>query len=90
MNEIKGFDRVNIYRMCRFYEMYKDLSFVAPVAPQIQQINNEIKTIVAPVVQQLWDVPSDITDLTDIRTTLLGQMSWSHHLIIMGRCKTPE
>ena len=88
--EIKGFDRVNIYRMCRFYEIYKDLSFVAIVAPQIQQIDNEIKTIVAPVVQQLWDVPSDITDLTDIRTTLLGQMSWSHHLIIMGRCKTPE
>jgi len=51
--EIKGFDKNNIYRMCRFYESYKDALIVAPVVLQIQHPDNEAKTIVAPVVPQL-------------------------------------
>ena len=88
--EIKGFDKFNLYRMCRFYEAYKDSPIVAPLVPQLQSIDNELKTIVAPVVRQLQDVPFELSDLSDIRNTLLVQISWSHHLIIMGRCKIPE
>lgn len=29
--EIKGFDKKNLYRMCRFYQLYKDTQLVAPV-----------------------------------------------------------
>ncbi len=85
--EIKGFDKVNIYRMCAFYQAYKDLPIVAPLVRQIQNTDNKEYTIVAPLVQQLQDTPSD---LNDIRNTILAQISWSHHLIIIGRCKTPE
>ena len=88
--EIKGFDKFNLYRICRFYEAYKDSPILAPVVPKLQSIDNETETIVAPVVRQLQDVPFDLSDLSDIRNTLLAQISWSHHLIIMGRCKSPE
>lgn len=70
--EIKGFDKNNIYRMCRLYDAYKDLSIVAPLEPQLQ------------------DMPFNLNELSDIRETVLAQISWSHHLIIMDRCKNPE
>jgi predicted nuclease of restriction endonuclease-like (RecB) superfamily len=88
--EIKGFDKKNIYRMCGFYDLYKDLPIVAPLVRQIQNADNKENTIVAPLVQQLQDTPLDLNDITDIRKTVLAQIGWSHHLIIMGRCKTPE
>ena len=88
--EIKGFDKKNLYRMCRFYDLYKNLSIVAPVVRQLQDNENELDTIVAPLVRQLPDTPFDLSDLSDIRNTVLSQISWSHHLIVMGRCKTPE
>ncbi len=84
--EIKGFDKKNLYRMCQFYEIYNDLLFVAPLVRQIQQADNVAKPIVAPLVPQL----KDLNDLSDIRNTILAQINWSHHLIVMGRCKTPE
>jgi len=84
--EIKGFEKKNLYRMCQFYQTYNDMLFVAPVVRQIQPADNESKTIVAPVVPQL----QELSDLSDIRNTILTQISWSHHLVILGRCKTPE
>ena len=86
--EIKGFDKRNLYRMCRFSEAYKDSPIVAPVAPQLQKPDNEGDIIVVPLVPQLQQF--DESNLSDIRNTALAQISWSHHLIIMGRCKTPE
>jgi predicted nuclease of restriction endonuclease-like (RecB) superfamily len=88
--EIKGFDKKNLYRMCRFYQTYKDLPFVTPLVQQIQNIDNELNNIVAPLVRQLSDMPSDLKGLSDIRETILSKISWSHHLIIIGRCKTAE
>ncbi len=58
--EMKGFDKNNIYRMCRFYESYKDALIVAPVVLKIQQSDNEPKTIVAPLVPQLQDTSLDL------------------------------
>jgi predicted nuclease of restriction endonuclease-like (RecB) superfamily len=88
--EIKGFDKKNLYRMCRFYQTYAKMLFVAPPVRQIQQTDIEVNDIVAPVVQQLKDIPSDLKSLSDIRDTILSKISWSHHLIIVGRCKTAE
>lgn len=41
-------------------------------------------------MQYLQGTSTDLNDLTDIRNTLLAQIGWSHHLIIMGRCKKNE
>lgn len=88
--EIKGFDKRSLYRMCSFYQTYSKLLFVAPVARQIQKSDNESTTIVTPLEPQIPEPKSGVNDLSDIRETVLAQISWSHHLIIMGRCKTPE
>lgn len=87
--DIKGFDKKNLYRMCRFYETYNNVLFVAPVVQQIQMQDNEDALIVAPVVRQLEE-DSNLNTLSDIRNTVLAQISWSHHLIILGRCKSTE
>jgi predicted nuclease of restriction endonuclease-like (RecB) superfamily len=88
--EIKGFDKRNLYRMCLFYQTYSKLLFVVPLVRQIQKPDNEDITIVVPLEPQLPEPSSGVNDLSDIRETLLAQISWSHHLIIMSRCKIPE
>lgn len=88
--EIKGFDKKNLYRICKFYQTYNNMQFVAPLVRQIQKVGNEQITIVAPLEPQLPETSSGMNDLSDIRETILAQISWSHHLIIMSRCKTPE
>ena len=87
--EIKGFDKKNLYRMCQFYQTYRNELFVAPVERQIQNTDSVINTVVTPVVRQLED-NFGIDTLSDIRRSLLTQISWSHHLIILGRCKLME
>ncbi|MDO8928579.1 MAG: PDDEXK nuclease domain-containing protein [Bacteroidota bacterium] len=88
--EIKGFDKRSLYRMCLFYQTYSKMQFVAPLVRQIQEVGNELITIVAPLEPQLQESSSGLNGLSDIRETILAQISWSHHLIIMGRCKNPE
>jgi predicted nuclease of restriction endonuclease-like (RecB) superfamily len=88
--EIKGFDKKNIYRMCRFYESYKDTLIVAPVVRQLQGNEYESDLNVAPLVLHLKDAENELPGLIDISQTLLAKISWSHHLIIIGRCKTAE
>lgn len=56
----------------------------------IQSSDNESEAFVAPLVPQLPDTRLDSNELSDIRNTILAQVSWSHHLILVGRCKTPE
>lgn len=88
--EIKGFDKRSLYRMCLFYQTYSKMQFVAPLVRQIQEVGNELITIVAPLEPQLQESSSGLNGLSDIRNTILTRISWSHHLIIIGRCKSPE
>jgi len=76
--------------MCLFYQTYSKLQFVAPLVRQIQEAGNEMITIVAPLEPQLRETSTGLAGLSDIRKTILAQISWSHHLIIMERCKTPD
>lgn len=58
---LKGYNRLGLYRMKRFYETYNNSPFVSPVETQL---------------------PSDI------RPTMLCQISWTHHLVILSGTKT--
>jgi len=69
--EIKGFDKKNLYRMCRFYQTYNDMRFVAPLVRQIQETGNEAVTIVATLEPQLPETSSGLNGLSDIREILL-------------------
>jgi len=80
--EVKGYGRTTLYRMRHFYAAYKDTEIVPPVVGQIQNADNEGLTIVAPVARQVG--------LTDIRATLLTTITWTNHLIILERAKSPE
>ena len=68
--------------MKQFYELYNNLPIVSTVVTQLQNTVNQSSIIVSPLVIQF--------NLSDIRKTLLVQISWSHHLLIMSRCRIPE
>ena len=65
--------------MKQFYETYAGSKFVSPVVSQLQNDRKPNKPIVSPVVTQL---------VSDIRQTMLCQISWTHHLIILSVVKT--
>jgi predicted nuclease of restriction endonuclease-like (RecB) superfamily len=80
--DLKGFDRSALYRMRKFYETYQKSPIVAPVARQLQVVDNQEVEFVSPLVTQL--------EITDIRTSILASVSWTNHLIILSRAKTAE
>lgn len=96
--ELKGFNRSGLYRMVQLYNTYQSAPFilsclnkagntlnyensviVAPLARQLQKPKNQGIKIVAPVARQFEPM--------DIRGTILTGISWSHHQIIMSRCR---
>lgn len=80
--DLKGYNRRGLYRMKQFYETYVQSKLVSPVATQIQLNDNQLSEIVSPLETQL--------EITDIRSSILVNVSWSHHLIIISRTKIPE
>jgi len=80
--DIKGFNRRGLYRMKQFYELYNNSSIVSSVLTQLQLIDNQSSKIVP--------TPSTQFNLSDIRNTLLTKISWSHHTLIISRCRLPE
>jgi predicted nuclease of restriction endonuclease-like (RecB) superfamily len=76
--DLKGYNRRGLYRMRQFYETYAASSIAAPIATQNDE--NQMIGIVSPLVSQL----------SEIRNTILAGIDWSHHLIIFTRAKTPE
>jgi predicted nuclease of restriction endonuclease-like (RecB) superfamily len=91
---LKGFNRTGLYRMKQFYETYT--AIVSPVVQQLQVVENQENTIVSPVVRQLSDTTGIVaeegvqSELSDIRSSILVQISWTLHLIIFSRCKIAE
>ncbi len=80
--DIKGFNRRGLYRMKQFYELYNNSLIVSTAETQLQSIEKQTLKIVSPLATQF--------NLSDIRKTLLVQISWSHHLLIMSRCRIFE
>jgi hypothetical protein len=78
--DLKSYNRSGLYRMKQFYETYCNTLIVVPLVRQLQTTENQINTIVSPLV----------TQLTDIRNTILAQISWTHHLIIFARTKSEK
>ncbi len=67
--ELKGFKHRGLYKMVRFYTFY--LSYFE---------NKSTKGI----VNQKEIVPSVMAQFTDIRNTILVQVTWTHHLALMS------
>lgn len=78
--DLKGYDRTGLYRMKKFYDTYCNTPIVAPPVRQLQLSENQSDKFVTPPA----------TQLTDIRQTILAEISWTHHLIIFSRTKMEE
>jgi len=78
--DLKGYNRVGLYRMKQFYDTYKNSSIVSPLARQLQSNENQPNEIVSPLERQL----------ANIHDTILTQIGWTHHLIILSRTRTEE
>ena len=76
---LKGYNRRGLYRMKQFYETYANSPFVSPAVTQIEMTKTKQPKIVTPVVTQLT---------SDIRQSMLCQISWTHHLVILSGTKT--
>ncbi|NML36718.1 DUF1016 domain-containing protein [Chitinophaga sp. G-6-1-13] len=73
--ELKGFRLRALYKMLQFYTFY--LSYIE---------NKSIKS----TVNQQEIMPSLMAQFTDIRNTMIVQVSWSHHLTLMTKTKSRE
>jgi len=80
--QLKGFNRRGLYRMRQFYETYKDAQMVSSARTQIQSTDKENDTIVSLTMTpfKIWD----------IRSTVLAEIGWTQHLILVSRCKSEE
>ena len=81
---LKGFDKREIYRMVQFYETYSDNEFVVTVTPQLKMLAKSNVVTLSPQIQSN-DNQSDV-----IVSSLMTQLSWSHHIQILTSCKTAE
>ncbi|MCF8255649.1 MAG: PDDEXK nuclease domain-containing protein [Bacteroidia bacterium] len=80
--ELKGFNRRGLYRMKQFYQTYADSLIVSSPMTQLQPIGYKGHKIVSSPMTQF--------PLSDIRSTILTKISWTNHLAIFGKCKSPE
>jgi predicted nuclease of restriction endonuclease-like (RecB) superfamily len=78
--DLKGYNRRCLYRMKQFYDTYYTSPIVSPVVTQLQNAEYHGNKMMSPPV----------TQLSDIRNTILAQIGWTHHLIIFTRTKTAE
>jgi predicted nuclease of restriction endonuclease-like (RecB) superfamily len=80
--DLKGFNRRGLYRMKQFYETYASTAIVSPAATQLQASENKEGKIVSPAMTQF--------QVEDIRSSILAQISWTHHLTLISRTNTDE
>lgn len=106
MPGLSGFNRRGLYRMKQFYETYSDPQFVSPLATQLEAYFNSNKelTKVSSLPAQLEKSKSKSKKVSAVRTQLaeiniltdkfvssvMTQISWTHHLMILSKTKSPE
>lgn len=103
---LSGFNRRGLYRMKQFYETYSDSEFVSPLATQLETYFNSIEDSakMSSLLAQLKESKSKSTKVSAVRTQLaevdiltdkfvssvMTQISWTHHLMILSKTKSPE
>ena len=102
--KLSGFNRRGLYRMKQFYETYSQDSdcykfwlkirknegpphAVSLLSKQINVGKNPNKQIVSSLMTQFQS--SDIQHI-DFVTSLMTQISWTHHLMLLSKTKIPE
>lgn len=84
---LRGFTRANLFRMRQFHETYRDHKMV-PALPRQLRAGAVESELVAAVPRQL--ALDGQSGFAPVIAPLLRQLSWTHHVIILGQCKRPE
>ena len=85
---LRGFNRMNLFRMRQFHEAWRDHELVSAVPIQLPERDKKAarRQIVSAVPAQL-SPPSGRSEKV---AALLRQLPWTHHVIILGQCKRAE
>lgn len=83
---LSGFTRRGLYRMKQFYETYSVDSDCYRLWLEIQE-NTGISKIVSPVATQ---IKNDNLFNKQIVSSVMTQISWTHHLMLLSKTGTPE
>lgn len=106
MPNLSGFNRRGLYRMKQFFETYSVEQFVSPMATlletsfNLKNANTKVSALPAqlPVKksksQKVSPVRTQIPNLDLMHqqfvTSLMTQISWTHHLQILSKTRSPE
>ena len=90
---LKGWSKITIYRMVKFYETYSSVQFVERA--QSLKLTTASKAVVLPETAQIVSTPLKQIESDVIVSTPLKQMpafllktSWSNHVAIFTQCTT--
>lgn len=81
---LKGFTKRGIYRMVQFYDTYSNSEFVVTVSTQLELLE---KSNVSSLMTQNKNTNNQLNVFV---SSLMTQISWTHHLEIISSCKTAE
>ena len=90
---LKGWSKVTIYRMVKFYETYSSISFVERatslklMSAAEEIVSEQVTQIVSTPLKQIGNNTIVSTPLTQMPKFLL-KTSWSNHVEIFTRCTT--
>ncbi len=100
--ELTGFNRRGLYRMKQFFDTYSDPVIVSTMLTQLQLIDGEREINVSPAETQIKKdqnlkvsplgtlLQNEKNEADHFIRSLLGQISWSNHLLIIAKTKTIE
>jgi predicted nuclease of restriction endonuclease-like (RecB) superfamily len=93
--DMKGFDRRGLYRMKQFYETYHNIQSLGitrvlagnkKVSAVRTQLGKKTKNTKVSAVRTQFDV----SNLSDIRSTILVQINWTNHRLLLSKTTSPE
>ncbi len=99
---LKGWSRMNIYRMVKFYDTYSSAPFIERATslkllpkPADEIVPTESAQIVSPMVRQIVSTPLIQNGYNVIVSPAVTQIpkfllrtTWSNHQVIMNRCES--
>jgi len=88
---VKGFSLANIWRMRQFYLVHNERQFLAQAVRELEAApdRHRPKSFLGQVVPEIGESGS-ATNLAQVVRDLVSAVAWGHHVLLLGRVKSPE
>ena len=87
----KGFSSANIWRMRQFYVVHNEREFLAQAVRELK--DNSVRHLPPPflgqIVPEIGKLDSEL-NLAQLVRDLVSAVPWGHHVLMLGRLKSPE